>query len=236
MILEEEIIAAAGRVRLSVLAQAVAGSGSSGAAQALVRTDQGAGNHSPNTTVSFGTGSYTYSWANAQQVTGANQTAVNPALQNPVFQATVNSGVQSYALWTVTVTDTLSGLIAQTTIDSRLDYTQTAPTFSATAAGTAPLNKTANSTAITSNPIIATPSGATGAVSYLWSIVSHNDPNSTPTINNPTAQSCSVTTNDPPNQQRTISVTVRCHATDAGSGQAVDTNSVTIAHTHDNGA
>lgn len=236
MILDEEIIASANRVRLSVSAASVAGSASSGAALALVRTDQGAGNHATNTQVFLGSGSYTFAWANVLQVTGANQTAVNPAAQNPVFQATVNAGVQSRANWRVTVTDTISGLTAQFTIDGVLDYTQTVGVFSATAAGTAPLTKTANSNSITSNPITATPAGATGAVSYLWSITAHNDPNSTPVINNPTAQSCSVTTNDPPNQQRTISVTVRCHATDAGSGQAVDTNTVTIAHSHDNGA
>lgn len=134
MSLDDEIIGAAARtVRLSVSAQAVAGSATGGAALALVRTDQGAGNHFTNTIPVLGSGSYSFSWANVAQLTGANQSAVDPALQNPVFQATVNAGLQSRATWRVTLTDLVSGLQASTDIDSRLDYTQTAPLFSVTA-------------------------------------------------------------------------------------------------------
>lgn len=108
--------------------------------------------------------------------------------------------------------------------------------FSATAAGTAPLNKTANASAINSNNITATPTGAVGTVSYVWSIVSHDDPNTTPTLVNSTSQTCQVTTNDPPTAQRTITVTVKCTCTDSGSGLVVITNNVTISNTHNNGA
>lgn len=116
----------------------------------------------------------------------------------------------------------------------QLLLTGSAP-FSATAAGTPPLSKTQNASSITSNNITATPINGIGTITYLWTIVTHDDPNSTPTINNSTSQTCTVTTNDPPAQQRTIAVTVRCAVTDSILG-TVNTNDVTIDHTHDNGA
>jgi imidazole glycerol phosphate synthase subunit HisF len=107
--------------------------------------------------------------------------------------------------------------------------------FSASASCATP-NRSVNANAITSNSIVATPSGAVGTVTYAWAVLSHNDPNSTPTLNNATSQTCTVTTNDPPTQQRTISVTVSCTVTDTGSGQVVVTNNVTINNTHTNGS
>src|SRR5688572_15474120 len=99
--------------------------------------------------------------------------------------------------------------------------------LTATAAGTAPTTKVANSTNITSNNITATPSGGSGSYTYAWSIVTHDDPDSTPTINDSTSATCTVTTNDNPALQRSIHVTVRCTVTDAVSGGATaQTNTV----------
>lgn len=107
--------------------------------------------------------------------------------------------------------------------------------LAASAAGTAPLSKTLNATSITSNNIVATAVGGSGTYTYSWALVSHNDPNSTPTINNSTSATCTVTTNQSPASQLSISVTVECTVTDSVSGQSVVTNTVTIDHTHDNG-
>src|SRR3972149_1131768 len=89
--------------------------------------------------------------------------------------------------------------------------------LTATAAGAAPPTKVANSTNITSNNITATPVGGSGSYTYAWSILTHTDPDSTPTINNSTSATCTVTTNDSPALQRSIFVTVRCTVTDAVS-------------------
>jgi hypothetical protein len=106
--------------------------------------------------------------------------------------------------------------------------------LSATAAGTAPLFQSLNSSIITSNSITASPSGGSGSYTYLWTIVTHDDPDSTPFINNATSQTCTVGTNDDPALQRTISVTVRCTVTDAVSGATAQTNTVTVIHDHNN--
>lgn len=106
--------------------------------------------------------------------------------------------------------------------------------LSATAAGTAPLNKAENSSGIASNNITATPSGGSGSYTYLWSIVTHDDPDSTPSINAASSQTCTVTTADDPALQRTISVTVHCTVTDSVSGATAVTNNVTITHEHNN--
>jgi hypothetical protein len=113
----------------------------------------------------------------------------------------------------------------------RLVYTA----LTATAAGTAPLVKAANSTNITSNNITATPVGGSGSYTYTWSIVTHDDPDSTPSINDSTSVTCTVTTNDNPALQRTINVTARCTVTDAVSGATAQTNTVTITHEHNDG-
>jgi hypothetical protein len=107
--------------------------------------------------------------------------------------------------------------------------------LSATAEGTEPLFKLGNATNITSNPITATPSGGSGSYTYAWSIVSHDDPNSTPTINDSTSQVCSVTTSENPSSQIAISVTVRCTVTDSATGATAQTNTVTITHEHNDG-
>jgi hypothetical protein len=113
----------------------------------------------------------------------------------------------------------------------RLVYTA----ISATAAGTAPLTKAANSNNIASNDITATASGGSGSYSYAWSIVTHDDPDSTPLITGATSATCQVVTNDNPALQRTISVTVQCSVTDSVSGATATTNNVTITHEHNNG-
>jgi hypothetical protein len=104
--------------------------------------------------------------------------------------------------------------------------------LSATAAGTDPLLKAANANSIVSNNITATPSGGSGSYTYLWSIVTHDDPDSTPSINSASSVTCQVETADNPALQRTINVTVRCTVTDAVSGATAQTNTVTITHEH----
>lgn len=176
MILDEMIIAAAGRRTFAVSAQAVAGSASGLAGAGLVRSDAGSGNHATNVVISFGSGSYTFAWANIAQLTGANQTAVNTSVQNPVFQATVTNGVPSSATWRLTVTDLITGLVAQTTIQSDLTWTSTAPPpltvttqgVFGSRSGTAPNGAVTSAQGAGNHTTNTTVTGGSGSYSYSW--------------------------------------------------------------------
>lgn len=174
---------------------------------------------------------YTYAWTWASG--GSGITITSAAAASTTFSAT---GLGDPETRTGTARCTITDNAAATkTLDVAVSIERT-PSFSATAAGTAPTTKSANNSTITSNNITATPVGGTGPFTYVWSIVSHDDPNSTPTINNSTSATCTVTTNQAPSSQTTVNVVVRCAVTDTATANVVNTNTVTVSHTHDNGA
>jgi hypothetical protein len=185
--------------------------------------------NSVTVTASGGTPGYTYAWTN---VSSSGTIAVDSAAAatTTFSAASLGLGETRTATKRCTITDSVA---ATKTIDVTVSITRI-NSFTASAVGTAPLYKSANASAMTSANITATPSGGTPAYTYLWSIVSHDDPNSTPTINNSTTSVCTVTTNEAPANQLTITVTVKCVVTDSLSNTAT-TNNVTISHVHDNG-
>lgn len=181
-------------------------------------------------TASAGTPAYSYAWTWLSGGSGITINSASAATTSFTATALGNPETRS-GVARCTVTDAASG---SKTVDVSVSIQRIA-SFAASAAGTSPLSKSANNNTITSNPITCTASGGTAPYTYAWSIVTHNDPNSTPTINNSTSQTCTVTTNDSPVAQRDISVTVRCVITD-NVGATATSNNVTITHTHDNGA
>jgi len=177
-----------------------------------------------------GTSPYTYAWTWASG--GSGITITSPTAAATTFSATTLADPESRSgVARCTVTDSA----AQTYIvDVPVSIVRT-PSFTATAAGTSPIVKTANATTITSNNITATPSGGTAPYTYAWSIVAEDDPDGTPTLLNGTSQSCQVRTSQDPSDQIYISVTVQCVVTDNISRTAT-TNTVTVSHGHNDGS
>jgi len=176
-----------------------------------------------------GTGPFSYAWTWASggsgisfgsaSSAGTNFTATslgNPETRSGIARCTITDATAATAIVDVSVTIERTG------------------SFAADATPSVRF-KTANLGTITSNPFTCSAAGGTPPYTYAWSIVSHNDPNSTPVINTPTSSSTTVTTNDPPAAKRTISVIIQCVVTDATLA-AVTSNTVNAQNSHDNGA
>lgn len=96
---------------LAVTANNVSGSGGGFAPNGTV-TSSG----STNTTVTDGSGSYSFLWQLVSTTSGPAQSVSGVGLQNPTFSANVSDGTPSVCTWRVTVTDTVTGVTATATI------------------------------------------------------------------------------------------------------------------------
>jgi hypothetical protein len=217
------ISGAARGVTVTLIASASPGSASSVSTSASQTTG------SVVVSATGGTPAYTYAWTWLSG--GSGITITSPSAASTTFSAaTLGDAETRTCIARCTISDSA---LASVTVDVAVTIERTS-SFTATAAGTSPLYKQANNSTITSNNITATPSGGTPAYTYAWSIVTHDDPNSTPTINNSTSATCTVTTNQAPSSQTAVHVTVQCVVTDSIARTAT-TNTISITHYHDNG-
>lgn len=120
-ILEEDIIASHRPLR--VTANAVSGFDQGFAPSGNVATGEGGGTASPNTTVTNGSGTYTYSWAVVSTASGNTPSISSSTAQNPSWNTAVADGTPSDSTWRVTVTDSGTGATAQTDINVLLVWT-----------------------------------------------------------------------------------------------------------------
>lgn len=60
--------------------------------------------------VTYGSGSYTYSWAHVSTASGNTPSISNASVANVSWSATVTDGTQSVSTWRLTVTDTTYGI------------------------------------------------------------------------------------------------------------------------------